>query len=97
VSRVAKFVRLTPKAEHEAELIDRLQRVRAAARTEVGTDFWTLHSVRGTERTYAMYEIYRDEESNLAHEQLPELVDLLPRLGHLLEAPFELLEMDESD
>ncbi len=44
-----------------------------------------------------MYEIYRDEEANLAHEQLPELVDLLPRLKHLLEAPFELLVMDESD
>jgi len=95
--RVAKFVMLTPKPEHEQELIERLERVRAAAREEVGTDFWTLHGVRNTERTYAMYEIYVDEQANLVHEDLPELVDLLPRLEHLLEGPFQLVLMDERD
>ena len=97
MARVAKFVMLTPKPEHEKELIERLERVRTAAREEVGTHFWTLHGVRDTERTYAMYEIYADEQANLAHEELPELVDLLPRLEHLLEGPFQLVVMDESD
>ena len=97
MSRVAKFVLLTPKADHEKELIERLERVRAAAREEDGTHFWTLHNVRDTERTYAMYEIYADEQANLAHEDLPELVDLLPRLENLLEGPFQLIVMDERD
>lgn len=95
MSRIAKYVSLTVKPEHEQELLERLGAVRAAAAREEGTDFWTLHAVRDQPHTYAMYEIYRDEQANAAHEELPELVDLLPRLDGLLAGPYSLVLLDE--
>jgi len=95
MTRIAKYVRMTVKPEHEQELLERLGRIRVAASEEVGTDFWTLHIVRDEPHTYAMYEIYRDAEANEAHEQLPDLVDLLPRLAGMLTAPASLTLLDE--
>ncbi len=95
MSRIAKYVQMTVKPEFEAELLERLGRVSAAAAAEPGTDIWILHSVADRPRTYAMYEIYRDAEANEAHEQLPELVDLLPRLPGMLEGDYTLTLLHE--
>ncbi len=95
MSRIAKYVQLTAKPEFEQELLERLGKIKAASAAEAGTDLWILHSVRDHPRTYAMYEIYSDAEAVEAHDKLPELTDLLPRLAGLLETDYTLLILDE--
>ncbi|MFI8794155.1 putative quinol monooxygenase [Streptomyces sp. NPDC055105] len=95
MTRIAKYVQMTVKPEFEAELLEQLGQIRAAAAKEAGTEIWILHSVRDQPRTYTMYEIYSDAEATEAHEQLPELVALLPRLPGMLENDFTLVVLDE--
>ncbi len=95
MSRIAKYVQMTVKPEFEQELLERLGKVKAASARESGTELWILHSVRDQPRTYAMYEIYSDAESTEAHENLPELTDLLPRLAGMLDGDYTLLVLDE--
>jgi quinol monooxygenase YgiN len=93
--RVAKYVHMKVLPQHEEELLTRLRAIQAATRTEPGTELWILHEVRDKPLEYAMYEIYSDEEANVAHEKLPELVDLLPRLEGLLDGGFQLHVLEE--
>jgi quinol monooxygenase YgiN len=95
VARVAKYVRLTVRPESEADLLASLARIREASQQESGTHLWTLHSERGTPHTYAMYEIYADDDAAVEHEHLTELVELLARLPELLVGPPELTVLDE--
>lgn len=93
--RVSKYVHMKVLPEHEEELLRSLRAIQAATAGEPGTELWILHAVRGKPLEYAMYEIYSDEEANLAHEQLPELVDLLPRLAGLLDGDYRLDVLEE--
>ena len=92
---VAKYVHMKVLPEHEEELLRSLRAIQAASGGEEGTELWVLHAVRGKPLEYAMYEIYRDEEANLAHEQLPELNDLLPRLAGMLDGGYTLHVLEE--
>ncbi len=96
MTRVAKYVQLTARPEREAELLTRLAAVQQAAAEEPGTDIWILHTVPGQPNTYAMYEIYRDEQASAEHEQLPALRELLPELNDMLVEPFTLVALEEK-
>jgi quinol monooxygenase YgiN len=81
---VVKLISIVPDPDRREELLSLLDTVKRASEQEPGTEVWTLHTSRSDQSRLYLYERYRDEEAVEAHDELPELRELLSRIGDLV-------------
>jgi quinol monooxygenase YgiN len=84
---VALIVNFEVKPGAEAEFEEVFRRSVAYSRLEPGNIIFNVHKVLGTERSYVLYEVWRDEEAVNSHFQRPYTVALFSMFDRNLARP----------
>ncbi|WP_416414354.1 putative quinol monooxygenase [Pantoea sp. App145] len=84
---VAIVVNLEVKVGAEAEFEEVFQRSVTYSRLEPGNIIFNIHKVIGTERSYVLYEVWRNEAAVHSHFAQPYTVDLFSMFDRNLVHP----------
>lgn len=88
---IAKLVRLPVAEGRRDELVAALEPIRSLAEADPGTEVWTIHADTGDPNRVFIYEVYRDQTAEDAHDRSPVLKETLQSTSVLLTGPPEII------
>lgn len=92
--RQSLLVRLTCKPGMRAAMLDRLNSYADGLAEEPGTEMYVVSLDPENDAIVWLYEIFRDEDAQLAHRSAHGFADLVGTLPDLLDGPPAMLAME---
>jgi quinol monooxygenase YgiN len=92
--RISLLVRLTAKPGMRAALLDSLNTYADGLSEEPGTEMFVVSLDAENADIVWLYEIFRDNDAQLAHRSAAGFADLMHALPELLEGPAAVLAME---